>query len=258
MSERRAPQAISDPDLLRILMDHLPDFIYFKDLDSRIIRINRALARSYGLDDPAKAVGRSDADYFPKEFARATRETELEIIKSGEPRIDIEEKAVWHDGRVAWVSSTKLPLRDAAGKVVGTFGVSRDISHLKQAQEEIRRSERLYRSLVDNLPQNFLLKDRDGKLLFGNRAYCATVGRPLRELIGKTDSDLFPPELARKYREDDVRVMQTGVTLDTVEAHKAPGKAVVYVRVVKTPFAEADGKVVGVQGIFWEVPPEKS
>ncbi|HYE98419.1 MAG TPA: PAS domain-containing protein, partial [Planctomycetota bacterium] len=70
------------------------------------------------------------------------------------------------------------------------------------------------------------------------------------------DHDLFPPELARKYREDDARVMQTGVTLDTVEAHKAPGKPVVYVRVVKVPFTDADGRTVGVQGIFWEVPPE--
>ena len=258
MSERRTAQPVSDPDLLRVLMDHLPDLIYFKDLESRYLRINRSLAAGYGLDDPAKAVGRSDADFYPKEFARATRDMEAEIIRTGEPRIDVEEKVVWPDGRMVWVSATKMPLRDPAGKVVGTFGVSRDISHLKQAQEEVRRSERLYRSLVDNLPQNFLLKDREGRLLFGNRAYCATVGRPLKELLGKTDHDLFPPELARKYCEDDARVMQTGVTLDTVEAHKSPGKPVVYVRVVKVPFADAEGRVVGVQGIFWEVPAEKA
>ncbi|HYE98221.1 MAG TPA: PAS domain S-box protein, partial [Planctomycetota bacterium] len=170
MSERREPVSTSDQDLLRVLMDHMPDLIYFKDLESRFIRINRALAARYGLKDPAEAVGRTDADYYPKEFARATREMEKEIIKTGEPRIDVEEKLVWPDGRMLWVSATKLPLRDPQGKIVGTFGVSRDISHLKQAQEEIRRSERLYRSLVDNLPQNFFLKDQEGRVLFGNRA----------------------------------------------------------------------------------------
>lgn len=246
-----------EPELFAALMDHLPDAIYFKDRESRFLRINRTLAAWLGLKKPADAVGKTDADFFTKEFARATAEAEQEIMKSGRPQVEVEEKAVWADGRVSLTLTTKLPLRDAAGKIVGTFGFSRDISGRRQAEEELRRSEALYRSLVDNLPQNFLRKDLEGRVVFANRQYCATLGKPLKDLLGKTDHDLFPPELARKYREDDARVLQTGRAFEAVEAHQPPGKPTIFVRVVKTPIHDADGRTTGVQVLFWEVPPEK-
>ncbi len=250
----KASVVVTDAELLRVLMDELPDAIYFKDLQSRFIRINRALAKWYGIKDPQEAIGKSDADYFSKDFAKITYETEQEVIRTGTPQIDVEEKCVWPDGRVTWAKSTKLPLKDASGATIGTFGLSRDCSVQLAAEKEIRRSEAMYRSLVDNLPQNFFRKDKDGKVIFANRQYCTTLGKPLKELIGKTDFDLFPSEMARKYVEDDKRVMQTGVAFETVEAHKPPGKKTIYVRVVKTPVHDQDNKVVGVQGIFWEVP----
>jgi hypothetical protein len=84
------------------------------------------------------------------------------------------------------------------------------------------------------------------------------MGIPLKDLIGKTDHDFFPDHLARKYREDDARVIQTGHPLDVIEAHQDPGKGVIYVRVVKTPVYDSEQRAVGVQGIFWEVPAESA
>jgi two-component system sensor histidine kinase/response regulator len=259
MSKTSAGNATSlkEAELLSVLMDHEKDAIYFKDPQSRFIRINRALATWYGLKDPKQAEGKSDADFFAPEFAKLTFDAEQEILRTGVPRIDIEEKLVWPDGRITWASATKVPLRDPAGKILGIFGLSRDTSAQLEAQKEIRQADALYRSLVDNLPQNFFRKDLEGKVVFANRQYCATLGKTLKELLGKTDHDLFPPELARKYREDDQRVLKTGVVLDTVEAHQPPGKGIIYVRVVKSPVLDSDRRAMGVQGIFWEVPASK-
>jgi two-component system, sensor histidine kinase and response regulator len=249
-----SPSPLSEGDLLHILMEQLPDAVYFKDAASKFIRINRTLASWYGLKSPDDAVGKSDADFFSPEFAKSSVEAELEIMKTGLPAADVEEKLVWPDGRVTYTSTTRLPLRDPSGTVVGTLGIFRDIGPHLQAKKEIRRYAGLYNSLVDNLPQNYFRKDLEGRCTFANRAYLIKMGKTLKDIIGKTDYDFFPEHLARKYREDDARVLQTGKTLDVVEAHKPPGKGIIYVRVVKSPVYDSEQRAVGVQGVFWEVP----
>lgn len=234
--------------LFDALLEHLPDAVGFKDAQGRYLRVNKTLAGWYGLDDPRKAVGKSDADFFPPEFARANAETEREILKSGAPRLNVEEKLVGRDGRVHRTSTSRFPLPGG-----GILLLLQDTGALQHAKDEVRRAETLYRSLVDNLPQNLFHKDHAGRVVYANKQYCLTLGKPSKELLGKTDFDLFPEKLARKYREDDARVMQTGVALDVVEAHQPPGKGIIYVRVIKTPMYDAERKAVGVQGIFWEV-----
>ncbi len=128
---------------------------------------------------------------------------------------------------------------------------------LKQLEEKLQNSEALYHSLVENLPQNIFRKDREGRFTFGNRRFCELTRRSLAELVGKTDLDLFPPELAEKYRRDDQQVMETGQALETVEDHHAPDGRTMSVQVVKTPLHDAQGGVIGVQGIFWDVTERK-
>jgi PAS domain S-box-containing protein len=119
------------------LMDTIPDHIYFKDAESRFSMISRALARSFGLDDPTQAVGKSDFDFFTEEHARRALDDEQEIIRSGQPVIGLEEKETWPDGHVTWASTTKLPRIDADGNVLGTFGISRDITARKLADASL-------------------------------------------------------------------------------------------------------------------------
>ena len=188
----------SDADLLQVLLEQLPDAMYFKDAQGRYVRINRTLASWYGLTDPGLAVGKIEADFFSPEYAKATALAEEEILKTGFPQVDVEEKVVWPGGRVTSTSTTRLPLRDPAGRTIGTFGIMRDIGPHLLARKEIRNAEALYRSLVDNLPQNFFRKDLEGRVTFANRQYCKTVGRSLKELLGKSDFDLFPVNLAKK------------------------------------------------------------
>jgi sigma-B regulation protein RsbU (phosphoserine phosphatase) len=120
--------------LLQNLMDNMTDNIYFKDLQSRFILVNKAAATWHGYDNPDDALGKSDFDNYKEAAARRMFDAEQRIIATGEPLEGIVEKDIWKDGQEAWVSTTKMPLRDAAGKIVGTFGVSRDITKQKEAE----------------------------------------------------------------------------------------------------------------------------
>jgi PAS domain S-box-containing protein len=123
----------------------------------------------------------------------------------------------------------------------------------QRIEKALRDSEALYQSLVDCLPQNIFRKDRQGRLTFANQRYCATLKRPFAELLGKTDFDLFPLELAAKYLRDDEKVLQSGAPFETIEEHVLPGGDKIFVQVAKTAIRDAHGDIIGTQGIFWDV-----
>jgi len=120
--------------LLQTLMNSIPDAVYFKDTRSRFLMISRALAKKHHLSDPEQAMGKTDADYFTPPHAKQALADEQAIMRTGQPLEGIEESETWPDGSITWVSTTKLPLRNQSGRIVGTFGLSRDITARKQAQ----------------------------------------------------------------------------------------------------------------------------
>src|SRR3990172_2121478 len=124
--------------LLNALLDNIPDYIYFKDTESRFIRTSKAHAEAFGLSDPAQVIGKSDFDFFTEDHARPAYEDEQEIIRTGQP-LSKEEKETWSDRPDTWVLTTKMPLRDQEGKIVGTFGISKDITERKQIEAELMR-----------------------------------------------------------------------------------------------------------------------
>ena len=123
--------------LLAALMDHLPDNIYFKDRESRFIAVNRAMAEWFGVREPKEMIGVSDFDLFTWEHAQCAMEDEREIMRTGTPVVNREEKETWPDGHETWVSTTKMPLRDSDGNVIGTFGLSRDLTERKLAEKQL-------------------------------------------------------------------------------------------------------------------------
>ena len=125
-----------------------------------------------------------------------------------------------------------------------------------ERQRALEDSEALYTSLIESLPVHVLRKDREGRFTYVSNSYCRLVGRPAEAILGRTDFDLFPEELAAKYRRDDQQVMESGRTLEIVEAHHVPGQTS-YVEALKSPIRQAGGEIVGVQVIFWDVTAEK-
>jgi len=160
--------------LLETLMDNVPDSIYFKDRQSRFTRINRYAAARFGVGDPALAVGRTDFDFFTEEHAAKALRDEQEIIRTGQPMVNVEEKETRADGDVRWISTTKLPLRDRAGRIVGTFGISRDISERKAAEAQLQH--RAFYDPLTDLPNRALFLDRLQHLFHRSRR---ALGNPL-------------------------------------------------------------------------------
>jgi PAS domain S-box-containing protein len=131
-----------DSAILRLLMDTIPDRIYFKDLESRFVRNNIAHARSFGAT-PGQCVGKTDFDFFSPEHAERAVADEREIIRTGTPVIGKVERITMRDGRLGWSSTTKLPWRDDSGRIIGTFGLSRDITEMKDAEEKLAEERNL-------------------------------------------------------------------------------------------------------------------
>jgi two-component system NtrC family sensor kinase len=123
----------------------------------------------------------------------------------------------------------------------------------RQAEQARAQTEVFYHSLVETIPQMILCKDLDGRFTFANDKFCMELGTTLENFKGKTDFDFFPKELAEKYRRDDKQVLDSGQILDVVEQHVTPKGEKLYVQVMKTPLYGADGKAIGIQGIFWDV-----
>lgn len=145
-------------DLMHSMMDSVPDQIFFKDRDSRFIRINSSLAKRYGLNDPAQAVGKSDADFYSAEHAAQTRREELEIMRTGQPVMNQLHQECWSDGREAWNVSMKMPLFDTRGVLIGTYGIAHDITEHKKAEALIWKQANF--DALTGLPNRRMLRDR--------------------------------------------------------------------------------------------------
>ena len=131
--------------------------------------------------------------------------------------------------------------------------LARSLEEHGEMEERLRTSEAFFQTLVETLPQNIIRKDAAGRFTFANRKFCESIGKPLGEILGRTDFDLFPRELAEKYHADDQAVITSQRALDTVEDHRTPSGQQLSVHVLKTPLYDSAGRVVGVQGIFWDV-----
>jgi diguanylate cyclase (GGDEF)-like protein/PAS domain S-box-containing protein len=134
-SDTPTDELLDDRHLLDALLEYSPDHIYFKDRQSRFVRVSRSLGEWMGLRDPVDAIGRSDADFFAAGHAEKALTDEDVILRTGRALIGVEECEIWPDGRETWVSTTKTPLRNRAGKIIGIFGMSRDITARKAAEE---------------------------------------------------------------------------------------------------------------------------
>jgi PAS domain S-box-containing protein len=257
----------NDQNLLQTLLDNIPDCIYFKDKQSRFLKFSRALAKRVGLEDPEAAIGKTDFDFNVPDRAREFYADEQRIIRTGEALINKIEKQVLPNAEMAWTSTTKVPVRDAGGNIVGLVGISRDVTAQIKGTESLRLSydelekqvtertaelskERLlFRTLIYSLPDCIYAKDTEGRKTLSNPADVMNLGcKTEAEALGKSDFDFFPKEVAEKFWADDQRVLAGSPVIDKEEYfHDVIGRKR-WLLTSKLPLRDEQGKIIGLMG----------
>ena len=239
------------------LFDHLVEGIFRTTPDGHYLLANVTLARIYGYDSPAelmaciKNIGRNL-------YVDPSRRDEfIRLTQKNDTITNFESQIYRKDGSVIWISENCRVVRGARGKLLYYEGTVEDMTQRRRTEKELRNSESLYHSLVETMPQNVFRKDLQGRFTFANQQYLKPYKCKLEDILGKTDFDFFPRELAEKYQKDDQRVMKTGQTYEIIEEHQPVGQEKTIVQVVKTPLYSADGKIIGLQGIFWDITAQK-
>ena len=217
-------------------------------IDYRYLEINPAFEKQTGFQ---QAVGRTIREIVPDLEAHWI-EFFGNVARTGESR-RVENPV---DAMQKFYDVFAFRIGGEGSRKVGIL--FNDITTRKRAEERMRESETLYHSLVENLPQCIFRKDLAGRFTFANRRFCEFIGKSLPDLLGKTDGDLFPRELAERYQADDRRIVETGAPFESVEEIEITAGARRFIQTVKTPLRGLDERVIGVQGIFWDVTERKN
>jgi hypothetical protein len=191
--------------LFQSLASAIPDHIYFKDRQSRFVRINDTMAHGFGLRHPDAAVGKTDFDFFSKEHAQQAFEDEQRVMSTGTPIIGLVEKETWPDGRVTWVSTTKVPLKDAGGDITGLVGISRDYTERMLAEDRIRQQA----ALLDTATDGIMIGDLQHRILYWNKGCERLYGWTTDEALGRPALELLAAE-ASVFAMADTKVRQEG------------------------------------------------
>jgi len=231
-----------------LFFDAVDDAVFIHDHDGNILDANAAACRRLGYTR-AEMLALNTRQIDDPDFAVGFAERLEQQFQAGNHRCEGRHRT--KDGRFIPVDVNTSVIEFRGQTAV--LAVMRDISDRHAIEKALRDSEAMYHSLVECLPQNILRKDCAGRFTFGNQRYCNSLNVAPAQLLGKTDFDFFPAELARKYVEDDRKVIASGRTFETEEVHRLPDGTRMVVHTVKTPVRDAQGIIIGTQCIFWDV-----
>ncbi len=277
----RTAELAYERNLLRALLDISPDKIYFKDAQSRFLMTSQSLAKDFGIQDAAALVGKTDFEFFAEEHAGPASADERQIIRTGEPITGKVEKEVWKDGRVTWVLTNKMPLRNPAGEIIGTLGTSKDITALKLAETELAYERDLLQVFLDTSPDAIFFKDLQSRFVKLSRsvvefmrkvslrqyrathpgegtehlpAHLASHEQFHKYIIGKTDANIYLPEFAEAFQRDELEIIRTGRSrIGQIEPTVEEDGSKVWHMTTKVPWRNKDGQIIGTFGISKDI-----
>ena len=194
-----------------MFLQSTPDQVYFKDADGRFVKVSAQLARRLGFVSPEDAVGKTDFDAFSEEHAAQALGDERRIIATGQPIIGFEERETFPDGRSAWVSTSKLPLRAADRTVIGTFGISRDITAQRAAEEALADAERRSRTVLELSGDMHARSGTDGRFSYVSPNSEQVLGRRAEDLLGSEAEEFVHRDDLQLVREASRAVCADGV-----------------------------------------------
>jgi PAS domain S-box-containing protein len=261
VSERKqTEQALrASQQLLQSVMDNIPQAVFWKDQDLRYLGCNQAFAEDAGLATPQHIVGKTDYDMPWTAQAEAYRADDRLVMESGAAKINYEEAQTTPTGELIWLRTSKVPMRDAEGKVTAVLGMYEDITKRREAKETLSRERNLLRTLIDALPDQIFVKDMQGRLMLYNQADARAMGlTSTDEALGKTVYDMYPRELADAYFADDMAVIESGQPLiGREERGLTEDGQERWVLTTKVPLRDQAGHSLGLVGIARDITQRK-
>ncbi|MBI2514512.1 MAG: PAS domain S-box protein [Opitutae bacterium] len=260
--------------LLEAMLENSPDFIYFKDRESHFVRFSKAFLQRFKLESADQLRGKSDADLFAPEHANVALHDEQEIIRTGLPIVGKLEKETHPDGHETWALTAKMPWRNGAGEIVGTFGISKDVTALKEVEGKLSYERDQLRALLNSSPDSIYFKDRASRFalisrskaekmlarvpglrerLAGPDADPATPVAPER-FVGLSDADAYLDDHASETQAEEREIMRTGQpVIGKTERQVYRDGTVSWSITNKMPWRDKDGHVIGTFGLSKDI-----
>ncbi len=263
-------ERVEQDELLRTIIDTIPDHLYVKDRRGKAILRNLASAEALGFDSPEQSIGLADTESMPSDASRGSLADDLHVVETGKPFYDRLERTPNGDG---WLSTTKVPLRDQAGTIIGLVGISRDITKARQSEEALRQAkeaaearereveaqQRLLRTIIDAIPDPVFAKDREGRCITRNLADARLIGyEAVEPTLGLTVFDTLPEHIAMRLWAADVRVMESGEAQIGREERITFGDQEKWLLSSKIPLLGEGGQVAGMVGILRDITERKA
>lgn len=244
--------------MLQQILDTAPLSIFWKDRNSEYLGCNEAFAKDANIPSATSIIGKDDFEMpWSQAEAEAYRADDAEVMSNDHPKKHIIESQLQADGSTIWLDTSKVPLKNKDGKVFGVLGLYQNITDKKQAEEKLELRESYLTAIIENQPGLIWLKDRNGKYLTVNQKFARAFGAATPEMmLGKTDLDFSPKELAEQYRADDAKVMTSGKSLSVEEVVNVKGKQIWH-ETFKTPAFNAQGEVIGTTGMAIDITAKK-
>lgn len=243
---------VYEQSLLHALMDNIPDFIYFKDEKNRFVRVNKTSAEDRGVT-PEDFIGKTDFDIFTEEAAKKCFTDDDRVMKTGKPIINSIEKITYLNGMERWFSATKVPRYDERGKIIGTIGITRDITEHKLAEENVKNVKDELEIILDSVPAIIFYKDIEGRFVRVNKTMADSLKVQAKDILGKTTEELFPKEQAEQMKKDDQEVIISGkIKKSIIQPYTTPD-GIKFLSSDKIPYQDKKGKIIGVIGLAKDI-----
>ncbi|MHB9037374.1 MAG: PAS domain S-box protein [Armatimonadota bacterium] len=253
---RQAEEALwESSQMLKLVLDNMPAFVFWKDRKSVYLGCNYLFAANAGLAFPEDIIGKTDLDLpWKYDEAESYRADDRQVMESGVPKLNYEETQHTVDGRVTWVRTSKIPLRNAEGDVIGVLGTFEDITERKEAEEALRYSAEKYRKLYESLMDGFALSDMEGKILEFNRPYVQMLGYSDEELRNLTYSDITPVQW-REHERDIVEkeVLERGYSETFEKEYRRKDGKIIPVELRKHLLRDDEGNPIGMWSVVRDI-----
>jgi len=264
---------LKEQRLLRTLIDNLPNGVFVKDKEYRNVIYNpvhgngvKGHLKHLGLNSDIDILGKTDFEVFPKELAEEYFIDDQKVIEGGSSLINAERIGCDKDGNRCWLLISKIPLMDDSGEITGMLGVTTDITERRQTEEIISKERTLLRTLIDNLPGGVFVKDKEYRKIIANRVHENEVKDHLKllglnsdiDILGKTDYEVFPREMAEEYFKYDRRIIEEGLSLLNNEEICYDGEGhPLWVLMSKIPLFDKNGEITDMLGVSTDITERK-